>query len=199
MTEALTFSRQIDEVLTGKTARNFVLTPGYTLFVYHALGVPRLKLVMTQATLQKICQKHAVPISVLKQLPELLEHPVIIFKSATEADAVVAVLNATDKNGNAIIVAIHPDKQHKQHRVNLLASMYGKNRVRWFKEQIDKGRLLYPNKEKALRWSRSAQLQLPGEVTAARHIKNITQNEQEIKEIKPSRPVLTLKNKRPGR
>lgn len=176
------FSRQVDDVLAGKAARDLVLILGDIPGVYLSLGVPRFKLIMTQRTLQKIITKHTLTASVIKRLPALLRSPVMIFKSATELDAIVAMIDATDKNGNIVIVVIHPDRRHKQHRINLIASVYGKDRARWFTEQIEKGRLLYADKEKALRWSQSARLQLPGEVTATRHKNTIPRRPYEVKD-----------------
>ena len=187
MSDALIFSRQVDDVLAGKAPRDSILTLGDIPQVYLSLGVPRFKLVMTQGTMRKIITKHNVTIRTIKRLPALLEKPVMVFRSATTPNALVALINATDRNGNAVIAAIHPDRHHQQHRVNLIASVYGKNRIRWFIDQIAEGRLLYVDKEKALRWSRSARLQLPGEVTAARHSKVIARAPHKVKENCPAK------------
>ena len=195
MANTLIFSRQVDDVLAGRVARDSALILGDIPQVYLSLGVPRFKLVMTQGTLRKITVKHNVTILTIKRLPALLETPIMVFRSATEPDALVALINATDRNGNAVIAAIHPDRHHQQHRVNLIASVYGTNRARWFIDQIDEGRLLYADKEKALRWSRSARLQLPGEVTAARHSKIITPALHKVKENSPAKNAVTPRKK----
>ncbi len=181
MTDALTFSRQVDDVLAGCASRDFSLTLGDIPAVYVSLGVQQFKLVIMQSTLRKIIQKHALSVGTIKQLPGLLKAPIMVFRSATEPDALVAVIDAKDKNGDTVIAIIHPDRRHKQHRVNLIASVYGKSRACWFREQIDKGLLLYADKEKALRWPQSARLQLPGEVTATRHTTNIPRCLQTVK------------------
>lgn len=182
MSDALIFSKQVDDVLAGRASRDFALSLGDIPAIYVPLGVQRFKLVMMQTTLRKIIQKHALSVGTIKQLPGLLKAPIMIFRSATEPDALVAAIDAKDKNGDTVIAVIHPNQRHKQHRVNLIASVYGKSRACWFREQIEKGRLLYADKEKALRWSQSARLQLPGEVTAKRHVLNIPHHQRTVKD-----------------
>ncbi|MCK5384586.1 MAG: hypothetical protein KAJ29_03350 [Alphaproteobacteria bacterium] len=194
MTDAL-FFRQVDDVLAGKAARDLVLVLGDIPSVYLSLSVPCFKLIMTQQTLQKIITKHTLTVSIIKRLPVLLHSPVMVFKSASEPGAIVAMIDAKDKNGNTIIAIIHPDRRHKQHHVNLIVSVYGKNRTRWFIEQIEEERLLYADKEKTLQWSRSAQLQLPGEVTAARHGQIIKRRLHEVKDNEHPKP-LTIHRKK---
>lgn len=119
----------------------------------------------------------------------------IFLKFATEKGSVVAVLDAFDCKGCFVIAAIHPDRKHKQHTVNILASIYGKNRARWLCEQIEAGRLLYSDKEKALSLSRSARLQLPREVIVSEQGKNLSENRPKVKNYNHLKPLLTLKNK----
>lgn len=195
MIDALSFSDAVDSVLSSKSSRNSVLELGSTPKVYLSLGLPDVQLIMTQGVLRKISSKHNITIALIKRLPFLLESPVIILQSATEKGSVVAVLDALDCNGCFIIAAIHPDRKHKQHKVNILASIYGKSRASWFDEQIKADRLLYSDKEKALRLSRSAWLQLPREVIDAEHGSIIPSNQSEVKNNNHSKPILTLKNK----
>lgn len=195
MTDTLPFTDNVDRVLNGDVKRNSVLELGNTPKVYLSLGLPDVQLIMTQGVLKKIFSKHNLKVVLIKRLPSLLENPIMILRSATENGSVVAVLDALDYNDCFIIAAIHPDRKHKQHKVNILASIYGKERSGWFIEQIEAGRLLYLDKEKALRFSRSAWLQLPREVIAAEHDLMISPNQPKVKSNNHSKPILTLKNK----
>tara|TARA_B100001989_G_scaffold252461_1_gene234584 strand:- start:1917 stop:2525 length:609 start_codon:yes stop_codon:yes gene_type:complete len=195
MTDTLIFSKQIDDVLSGRANRDTVLILGDVPRMYLPFGVPHFKLAMTQRTLHKIITKHNLDIGIIKRLPALLKKPIFVFQSATEPNALVVVIDATDKDKNAVIVIIHPDRQHQQHRINRIASVYSKRRIQWFNEQIEKDRLLYADKEKALHWSQSAQFQLLGEVTDAKHIKNLSRNLQKVKKNQ-SFSTLTLNRKK---
>lgn len=119
----------------------------------------------------------------------------MIFRSATQEDALVVVIDATDYNGDAVIVIINPNRKHKQHRLNIIASVYGKSRSHWFMEQIKQGRMIYSDKEKALSLSRSAQLQLSGEVIATGRSEIIPINASKVKKNNHTKHTLTLTNK----
>jgi hypothetical protein len=195
MIDTLHFTDAIDRVVSGNLSRDSVLQLGSTPKIYLPLGLPDLQLIMTQDVLRKLVSKHNLTITLIKRLPELLNNPIMILQSATEKGSVVAVIDALDFNGFFVIAAIHPDRQHKQHKVNIIASIYGKSRLGWFDEQIKAGRLLYLDKEKALLLSRSAWLQLPREVIDAEHRLIIPSNQPEVKKNNHSRPILTIKNK----
>jgi hypothetical protein len=195
MMTSLIFPRQVDYVLAGKGAQDLVL--GDIPHVYLPLGVPHLKLIMGHRTLHKIITKHSLTTSVIKRLPAFLQCPLMFFRSATAPGALVSMIDTNDKNGNTVIVVIHPDRRPKQHRINLIASVYGKERARWFTEQIEKGRLLYADKEKALRWSRSARLQLPGELTATRRKNTIPRNQHEVTDHRRFKAQVIPKKKGP--
>ena len=126
MTDTLIFSKQIDDVLSGRANRDTVLILGDVPRMYLPFGVPHFKLAMTQRTLHKIITKHNLDIGIIKRLPALLKKPIFVFQSATEPNALVVVIDATDKDKNAVIVIIHPDRQHQQHRINRIASVYSK-------------------------------------------------------------------------
>jgi hypothetical protein len=177
------FAWQVDMVLTHRAPRDFVLTLGPTPGVYLALGVPDAGLVMTQSTLRKIAQRHAIAVPTIKALPVLLQAPVSVFRSATDPTALVAALDAHDANGHALIAALHPDRWHKHTRVNWVASVYGKNRQAWFAEQVAAGRLLYADKKKAPRRPPSARLRLPGEVAATGPIRTLPHTRREVKGV----------------
>ena len=195
MIEALSFSDAVDIALKDNANHNQVLVLGDIPEVYLSLGVPNLKLIMLHGTLLKIIEKHSLTINSIKRLPALLKEPIMVFSSATETGSLIAIVDEYDCSGNTVIAVINPDWQNKRHKVNKIASVYGKNRLRWFAEQIEAGRLLYSDKEKALRWSQSTRLQLPREVIAAEHGLIIPSNQPKVKNNNHSKPILTLKNK----
>ncbi|MDA0780852.1 MAG: hypothetical protein PQ612_10775 [Rickettsiales bacterium] len=195
MIDALSFSDAVDIALKDNANHNQVLVLGDIPEVYLSLGVPNLKLIMLHGTLLKIIEKHSLTINSIKRLPALLKEPIMVFSSATETGSLIAIVDEYDCSGNTVIAVINPDWQNKRHKVNKIASVYGKSRLRWFAEQIEAGRLLYSDKEKALRWSQSTRLQLPREVIAAEHGLIIPSNQPKVKNNNHSKPILTLKNK----
>lgn len=114
-------------------------------------GVPAHSLKLKQKTIKKDTQtKHAVKIETFKRLPELLADPVMLLKSDTVQNSFVAVLNDFDRNGKRLVAAIDPDGTVE---VNLIDSVYGKDNVYWFKNQVEKGKLLYIDEKEALKES----------------------------------------------
>lgn len=104
-------------------------------------GVPAYSLKLKQKTIKKDTQtKHAVKIETFKRLPELLADPVMLLKSDTVQNSFVAVLNDFDRNGKRLVAAIDPDGTVE---VNLIDFVYRKDNVYWFKNQVEKGKLLY--------------------------------------------------------
>ncbi len=143
------FARKVADATIGRLLPNTALTLGRTSEALRLAGAPDLPLVMLVRTVLKAARdKHVVPQAVLERLPDLLERPTAVFDSATERDALVALLDAKDRNGDPIIAAVHLAGDHIV--VNRVASVYGKFRsTAWLKEQVLAGRLRYIDREKS--------------------------------------------------
>jgi hypothetical protein len=139
----------IADATIGRLLPNTALTLGRTSEALRLAGAPDLPLVMLVRTVLKAARdKHVVPQAVLERLPDPLERPTAVFDSATQRDALVALLDAKDRNGDPIIAAVHLAGDHIV--VNRVASVYGKFRsTAWLKEQVLAGRLRYIDREKS--------------------------------------------------
>jgi hypothetical protein len=116
---------------------------------------------MPPSLLNKVTKElHAVPVEVMRQLPEALADPVAVFQSRTEPDALV-VLTEFKENGNPVIAAVHLNVSGANALVvNRITSVYGKSRTTvadMFHESP-----LYINNEKYRGWARTAGVQSPG-------------------------------------
>ncbi|EER3218487.1 hypothetical protein F9I79_005125, partial [Escherichia coli] len=100
---------------------------GRTPPVLRHLGAPDLPLVISRDTVRKATNgvKHVVPMDVIERLPELMHDPDAIYRSATERNAVVMLLDAVDKNGDPVVSAVHMKATQKLLEVNRIASVYG--------------------------------------------------------------------------
>ncbi|EOW3296665.1 LPD1 domain-containing protein, partial [Escherichia coli] len=100
---------------------------GRTPPVLRHLGAPDLPLVISRDTVRKATNgvKHVVPMDVIERLPELMHDPDAIYRSATERNAVVMLLDAMDKNGDPVVSAVHMKATQKLLEVNRIASVYG--------------------------------------------------------------------------
>lgn len=127
------------------------------------------KIVTTSAVLKKILSgKHANEINatLMKQIPEALADPVMVFRSATQNDSLVAMLKLKSKNGASIIAPVALNTQDGNlNKSIVMTSLYGRGfpvpNNQWFIDQINEGRLFYINKQKSTAWAISCGLQLP--------------------------------------
>uniref|UniRef100_UPI00097F7532 LPD38 domain-containing protein n=1 Tax=Escherichia coli TaxID=562 RepID=UPI00097F7532 len=138
---------------------------GRTPPVLRHLGAPDLPLVISRDTVRKATNgvKHVVPMDVIERLPELMHNPDAIYRSATERNAVVMLLDAVDKNGDPVVSAVHMKATDKRLEINKVASVYGTENGKKLKSMEMAGLTLY-RKEKLSRDNpQYSGLQLPKE------------------------------------
>lgn len=87
-----------------------------------------MKIILKQSVINKVLKKHNISVNTLRDLPEKLHNPVLVFKSARkDTDAVVVMIDAIDNDGNNIVVAIDLKGRFNQLEVNDITSIYGKD------------------------------------------------------------------------
>ncbi len=116
-------ARMMKSLRSGAMTANIGRTPP----VLRHLGAPDLPLVISRDTVRKATNgvKHVVPMDVIERLPELMHNPDAIYRSATERNAVVMLLDAVDKNGDPVVSAVHMKATDKRLEINKVASVYG--------------------------------------------------------------------------
>ena len=99
--------------------------------VYQNIGIESADVKTKQTTIEKATiKKHAVPDDTVKQLPELFANPQIVFKSldtSTNPNAYIAVVDAFDKDGKQMIIALSPT--NKTGGYHLITSFYGRDNI----------------------------------------------------------------------
>ena len=157
------FSNQIEQWQRGEMSSNETFELGKTPFVLQKIGADNLPVIMTQKVMEKVTGgKHDVGLTEIKNLPQHLADPVMVFRSATQKNALVVLTEMVDKNGDSVVCALHLNKTEKHINVNRIASVYGKENIDSFvRKQAEAGNLLYMDKKKCQQWSRSRGLQLP--------------------------------------
>ncbi|EPM3857119.1 LPD38 domain-containing protein [Escherichia coli] len=139
---------------------------GRTPPVLRHLGAPDLPLVISRDTVRKATNgvKHVVPMDVIERLPELMHDPDAIYRSATERNAVVMLLDAVDKNGDPVVSAVHMKATGKRLEINKVASVYGTKGGMNKANSLDKaGLTLYRKKKLSRDNPQYSGLQLPKE------------------------------------
>ncbi|WP_225379683.1 LPD38 domain-containing protein [Escherichia coli] len=154
-------ARMMKSLRSGAMTANIGRTPP----VLRHLGAPDLPLVISRDTVRKATNgvKHVVPMDVIERLPELMHNPDAIYRSATERNAVVMLLDAVDKNGDPVVSAVHMKATDKRLEINKVASVYGTENGKKQKSMEMAGLTLY-RKEKLSRDNpQYSGLQLPKE------------------------------------
>lgn len=183
------WGRQLDDFAAGRGNKIRGLTVGTTPDVLQRLGAKPLPIEMARHNLAKVLAKHEVPLDTLRDLPKHLADPIMVFKSATMANAYV-MLTEMERNGENLVAAIHFDVQTGRTRINDIASVHDRSTTRdtgekipgwvWVKNQIAAGNLRYYDKTRSSRWFRERTgLQLPSVVNreSYRGIKILTEKD----------------------
>ncbi|ENO0505921.1 hypothetical protein ACAC04_004611 [Escherichia coli] len=155
-------ARMMKSLRSGAMTANIGRTPP----VLRHLGAPDLPLVISRDTVRKATNgvKHVVPMDVIERLPELMHDPDAIYRSATERNAVVMLLDAADKNGDPVVSAVHMKATDKRIEINKVASVYGTKGGMNKANSLDKAGLTLYRKEKLSRDNpQYSGLQLPKE------------------------------------
>ena len=106
----------------------------------------------------KAKEKHGLTSKELKQIPYALYNPVMIFESSDRStnfqNGMVVVTQILDSNKKPVIIALNIEKTSTAHKINDIASIYGKNNVHQIIDWINDGFLKYSHKNRALAFAR---------------------------------------------
>ncbi|MDW6094066.1 PLxRFG domain-containing protein [Vibrio rhizosphaerae] len=135
------------------------------------VGMPELPIYISRDIVRKatngVKRNHDLDLSVIEELPNLLSDPIAVFRPKNQDMAAQGgkniLVEATNKSGNRVVVAIHGNTQEHRFVVNRVASVYGKESEQ-FQGWINNGLLEYI-KSKNPDWLRLQGLQLPKERT----------------------------------
>ncbi|MEI7215366.1 hypothetical protein WCT97_22435, partial [Pectobacterium versatile] len=125
--EAEQYRADLDRAMRSLKSGDVSVKLGRTPPVLRALGAPNLDMFINRDTVRKATNgvKHDVPLSVIEQLPELMHDPLAVYRSSTQNDAVVILLEAQDTNGNPVVSAVHMNARKQNMEINKIASVYG--------------------------------------------------------------------------
>ena len=156
-----TFGEQVDDYFAGKLNRYNDLKVCDTPAILLVLGCEQLPMLYTSRHLtESIKEKngrthaHGLTINQLKQIPQEIENPVMVFDSLTRSDSIIIVTSMIDSDNNPIIISVMPNGvgkyQLKQVNSNFITSIYGRENFQTHLERvIEKGNMIFANKQKS--------------------------------------------------
>lgn len=163
--EAEQFRENLGKAMRSLRSADTPVTIGRTPPVLRALGAPNLDMVITRDTVRKATNgvKHDVPMGVIERLPELMHDPVAVYRSRTEDNAVVVLLEANDANGDPVLSAVHMNAVRQHMEINRIASVYGTEEGKKINTMEREGLALYRREKENPGNPLSIGLQLPKE------------------------------------
>lgn len=169
------FARQLDE-WDGKSDRTFSL--GTTSEALQSIGIDDRSIMLHATKIRKIFQKHAgMSMNVIKQVPQILENPIVVLKSKQSESRVAVFGEVQDELGEPVLAVIELQPSGSSGEIldlNIVASAYGKSgNVANF---VKSSEILYldPNKKRTDSWFQGIRLQLPSYKTSYGSLGSIT-------------------------
>lgn len=159
------FARAVDDAARGRQVSGYVRV-GTTPDVLKMLGLPDVRVTVHGSMFKKVMGgKHSVTAEDLKQIPKQINSPVAVMKSETMADGYVVLTELVEHERGTdkpVVAALHLKRTKDGLELMNIASVYGRRDI-----QVQRGlnsHLLYLDKEKGLKLSRTFGLQLPAYV-----------------------------------
>lgn len=158
------FAREYDSWDKQEPAKEF--TVGHTSDVLLSLGVPDADINLRSGKLLKIQKKHpAMTDAVIKQIPDIVENPVVVMKSRTVPNRLTLFGEVMDANGAPVLAIIDTSMKANTEAGSVdidvirLNSAYGKDTAA--QDFINRSEILYVDKNRADDWSQFTRLYLP--------------------------------------
>lgn len=175
------FARQIDN-WNGKS--NTIFKVGTTSDALKSIGIKDKGIIWYGTKIAKILEKHhKITRDIIKQVPNILENPVLIMKSQKFGTRIVLMGELMDSDNNPIVAVLELQPTNKGGQVldlNIIASAYVKddNPIGFIK----RSELLYidENKERTEKWFNAVGLQLPSVAKPFGSIGKVTYNDGNV-------------------
>ncbi|WP_318646873.1 LPD3 domain-containing protein [Oscillibacter hominis] len=138
------FGAQFDQWLQEDKKGGGYFQIGTTSDALKSIGMADYKIYWHKSKISKIMNKHpAMTAEVIKSIPDVLEHPILVMQSQTMANRITMFGEATDAEGKPVLVVVELSPQNKRGEVMdfaVIASAYGKNNAQ---QLIDSSDILY--------------------------------------------------------
>lgn len=129
---------RLDDLAAGKIAESRMMHVGRVPGALREFGF-KGGIRVRASKIAKVAREHGnkLPLSVLENLPALLADPVAAFPSGYSDGSFVVALDAVDKAGDPVIVAVKPEEGRDGS--NVVLSLYGKSGgVQWIADSVQR-------------------------------------------------------------
>ncbi len=153
---------------------------GTTSEALQSIGIDDKNIYFDSSKIIQIKNKHPeMTDDIIKDIPEILENPIMILQSKTRANRVVVFGEVVDEIGNPVMTALELKPTFYGNEIGnfvKIASAYAKKKGKGLQKLINESDVLYldENKNRTESWFQLLRLQLPAEVTNFGSISNVT-------------------------
>lgn len=169
------FNEQLDAFEKGQMRSNDWFNMGTPGAILQSAGLPNKPITMTQSVLRKHMAKHGFSATTLRNLPDALNSPLMVYEWGDKARSLIAITEIPHGD-HRITAAIKLNRNGKQLEVNEIASVHGKSVERLITEMNDsrsdftQDKLRYVDKKKALNWMSAMEAPLASSQTSSQEL-----------------------------
>lgn len=159
-----TFYNEYDKWIKNGANYNITLTVGRTSNALKSIGIDDKEIKWDTGKIKKIKKDHNLNDKIIKQVPQIIENPVIIMDSLQKGSRLTVLGEVYDLNNKPVLAVLELEPTNNKGEIILdeikIASAYGKDNVQ---NLINNSRILYidGNKKRINNWLTHNRLQLP--------------------------------------
>ena len=185
------FADELEEWYYETDPRDRAISPGYFRIgtvsePLKSIGVRDGNVYWRKSKIGTIMQDHPeIDLETAKNVPQILENPVVILKSRTQDNSITLFGDVTAANGERVMAALHLTPRaggDMETEFTLLASAYGRSEGN-VRNLLKNSEVLYldPNKNRTNTWLMQLRVQFPSRQPAYDPIGTITYHDGEVK------------------
>lgn len=146
------FNAELQQQIEGTLPKGHIYQLGHPSEALQAAGIPNLPIELAASRLsdKSMQANHPFELSEIENLPEAIQQPLAVFRSATHIGSYV-VMTEIEHQGKNYVAAIQTHRQKGRLEINDIRSIYPKNNgqiANW----IDEGLLEYAETQKMVEW-----------------------------------------------
>ena len=132
------FNEELDE-FKDKQLKGGILHLGEPNGLLIACGLNASEITLTAKTLKEHLDKHGISIEEIKDLPNAINNPMMVYEWGTKAKSTIIITNITRESGDKITVAVKLERNGEEMTINEIASIHGKEGQRFISDMISEG------------------------------------------------------------
>ena len=132
------FNEELDE-FKDKQLKGGILHLGEPNALLRSSGLNASEITLTAKTLKEHLDKHGISIEEIKDLPNAINNPMMVYEWGTKAKSTIIITNITRESGDKITVAVKLERNGEEMTINEIASIHGKEGQLFISDMISEG------------------------------------------------------------